>query len=72
MNNDDRSNDTVYNIGQPGDGDAEKFVTDKWPDAKHEGVGYWRIPRTAHLFYNGNNSDANGWFATIRYRPMGR
>lgn len=31
--------------------EAKAFVAAKFPTARHEGMGYWRIPRTAHIYY---------------------
>lgn len=41
--------------------DVLKFVHEHWPEAIHEGVGYWRIPRVAHIHYGVGN---------ISYVPM--
>lgn len=40
---------------------GKAFVDAHWPEAKHEGVGYWRLPREAHITYS---------IGRIGYHPM--
>ena len=40
---------------------AKAFVERNWPDARNEGVGYWRIPRTAHIMFG---------VGMVTYMPM--
>ena len=40
---------------------SKAFVETRWPDAKNEGVGYWRIPRVANIFYG---------VGKVKYVPM--
>jgi DNA primase catalytic subunit len=40
---------------------ADNFVRTTFPDAVQSGVGYWKIPRTAEIFYG---------VGRVRYVPM--
>lgn len=62
------TDENVYRLTQATD--VEKFVADKWPTAVHSGMGYWRIPRKARIFYSGAHSDGSTWVPVLRYESM--
>jgi hypothetical protein len=52
--------------------EAEAIVARQWPEAKHVGMGHWKIARRANIFYTGNPEHPERGVARLAYKPMGR
>ena len=50
--------------------EAEALVTKHWPEAKHVGMGHWKIARKANIWYTGNPEHYERGRARLRYKPM--